>query len=201
MIFEIEIRGTHVFENKSISIVSIRHDNSIGYNNKRMSWNAIFIFVNSNTCYCTSFLICLYSEGSTGRFLFHFVLSKCPSELIRTFVTDPIHIKSDGTKHCARDFYLITSLNYGTKEVLLQKFHGNQLRSKQYKVKLSDIYLAPFSMTKDSNDIHLNVSDDDDFDISLENSDDDTDVNEEVFPSVIPTRRSSRIRKPPDRFY
>lgn len=114
---------------------------------------------------------------------------------------DVVHIKSDGTKHCARDFYLVTSLNYGTKEVLLQKFHGNQLRSKQYKVKLSDIYLAPISTTKDRNDIHSDVSDDD-FDISWENGDDDDiDVTEEALHSDAPIRRSLRIRKPPDRFY
>ena len=109
MIFEIEIRGTDVFKKKSISIVSIRHDNSIGYNNKRMSWNAIFIFVNSNTCYCTSFLICLYSEGSTGRFLFHFVLSKCPSDMIRTFVTDP---KGKGVSRKWGRFQLCAFFNF-----------------------------------------------------------------------------------------
>ena len=53
-----------------------------------------------------------------------------------------VHFKGDGSKHKARDFYLVTEINYAKAEMYIQKFCGNQLRSKRYLVKLTDIYPA-----------------------------------------------------------
>ena len=40
---------------------------------------------------------------------------------------DIVHIKSDGTKHRVRDFYLIANVDYDQEDVYLQKFCGNRL--------------------------------------------------------------------------
>ena len=115
---------------------------------------------------------------------------------------DIVHIKTDGTKHCARDFYLITSINYDTEEVILQKFYGTQLRSRKYNVKLSNIYLAPISKTKNRNDDHDEVTDDDFLDDDDGTDDDNASrdyQHEHVPPDDVPLRRSKRVRKPPDR--
>ena len=43
---------------------------------------------------------------------------------------DLVHIKAEGDKHTLRDFYLFVDTNTDEGEVVLQKFVGNQLRSK-----------------------------------------------------------------------
>ena len=54
-------------------------------------------------------------------------------------VSDLLHIKSEGDKHNTRNFYLVADID---KEfVTIQKFVGNQLRSKKYLVKCDEIFL------------------------------------------------------------
>ena len=74
----------------------------------------------------------------------------------------------------------------------LQKFCGNQLRSKIYTVKLSEVYLVPCSWKGDDSTA-LGKCDDD-------NSEDEIQEVKEVHDTspYNPVRRSSRFRKPPD---
>ena len=55
---------------------------------------------------------------------------------------DVVHIKSDGSKHKAREFYLVMSIDPEKSIAQLQKFCGSTLREKQYDVKLTEIYPA-----------------------------------------------------------
>ena len=55
---------------------------------------------------------------------------------------DLVHIKAEGDKHTSRDFYLVVNINTDEGGAVLQKFVGNQLRSKKYLVKLTEIYQA-----------------------------------------------------------
>ena len=55
-------------------------------------------------------------------------------------VGDLVHIKSEGDNHNIRNFYLVVDID---KEfVTIQKFVGNQLRSKKYLVKCDEIFPA-----------------------------------------------------------
>ena len=60
-------------------------------------------------------------------------------------VGDIVQIKSDGAKHRARDFYLVTSAHHDSSEANIQKLYGNQFRGKKYVLKYSEIYLAQMS--------------------------------------------------------
>ena len=61
------------------------------------------------------------------------------------WIGDIVHIKSDGSKHGARDFYLVTSVNHDSSEAHIQKLYGNQFRGKKYVLKYSEIYLPQIS--------------------------------------------------------
>ena len=65
-------------------------------------------------------------------------------------VGDIVHIKNDGSKHYAREFYLVVDVEKQSKIAHLQKFCGNQLRRKRYSVKLNELYKAPCSITSTS---------------------------------------------------
>ena len=54
-----------------------------------------------------------------------------------------VYIKSNGSKHLARELYLVTSVDYKFSEAYVQKLVGNQFREKKYLVKFSEIYLVP----------------------------------------------------------
>ena len=54
-----------------------------------------------------------------------------------------VYIKSDGSKHLARELYLAISVDYKSSEAYVQKLVGNQFREKKYLVKFSEIYLVP----------------------------------------------------------
>ena len=54
-----------------------------------------------------------------------------------------VYIKSDGSKHLARELYLATSVDYKSSEAYVQKLVDNQFREKKYLVKFSEIYLVP----------------------------------------------------------
>ena len=100
-------------------------------------------------------------------------------------------------------FYLVTEINYEKAEVHIQKFCGNQLRSKKYLVKLTDIYPAlsstlPSSFDKEEidDDIPLFKSNEENSEINLENQSSSESSNESSLQE--PLRRSARIRRPPD---
>ena len=123
---------------------------------------------------------------------------------------DIVHVKNDGTKHKARDFYLVMSINYQTKIATIQKFVGSTLRTKQYQVKFTEIYLASVkhasSVVNNDYDYDDNESDDG---INLKNPS----VGDEQFPPAeneellparnellapVEPRRSGRNRRKPD---
>ena len=60
-----------------------------------------------------------------------------------------MHVKADLSKHNARDFYLVTSVDYDQKQVEIQKFCGNQLKAKRYLVNMDEIYLASPQVSQD----------------------------------------------------
>ena len=70
---------------------------------------------------------------------------KEPSPLPEVEVGQLAHIYSDRSKLRARDKYLVTAVE--DKEVILQKFTKNQFRSKEYRVKKSDLILIPAEMS------------------------------------------------------
>ena len=90
---------------------------------------------------------------------------------------DLVHVKKKGDKHLCRDIYLVKKL-CDTEYSILNKFVGNQLRAKEYKVKLSEIYpVTSVSFRHDCED---------------EESDTDIDIH---IPKTPPLRRSTRARK------
>ncbi len=54
---------------------------------------------------------------------------------------DLVFLKDDGTKHTARERYIVTGCN--KQFITLNKLTGNQFRSKKYHVKYSDVYKVP----------------------------------------------------------
>ena len=59
-----------------------------------------------------------------------------PARNAQVSVGDIVHVKSDGSKHKAREFYLIMSIDIDQSMAYIQTFCGSTLRKKQYKVKL-----------------------------------------------------------------
>ena len=55
---------------------------------------------------------------------------------------DIVHVKGEGSKHHARDFYLVTSVHYPDMEAEIQKFCGNEIRKKKYRVSFSQLFPA-----------------------------------------------------------
>ena len=51
-------------------------------------------------------------------------------------------MKNEGSKHEAREFYLISAIDHDQSIASIQKFCGSTLRNKQYEVKLNEIYPA-----------------------------------------------------------
>ena len=49
-------------------------------------------------------------------------------------IGDIVHVKSEGSKPRARDFYLVTSVDYESSMAFLQKLIGTQFRNKKYQV-------------------------------------------------------------------
>ena len=62
---------------------------------------------------------------------------------------DTVHVKNDLSKHRARDFYLVTSVNDDDLTAEIQKFSGNILKSKKYVVKFNELYLASPHVSRD----------------------------------------------------
>ena len=115
---------------------------------------------------------------------------------------DIVHIKNEGTKHRAREFYLVMSVDRHSSKASIQKFCGSTLRSKRYEVKLNEIYLAspiylPSSIQSEYRCDEL--YEDDGVDLRIETDfRNDSDAEQEL-ELTIPVRRSARIRREPDR--
>ena len=103
---------------------------------------------------------------------------------------DIVHIKNEGTKHHAREFYFVISVNYDRKEAVVQKFCGSQLRGRKYPVKLIELYPAATNFISSNGSNNLG-----EIDVKNDNSSDlHSDISQEI-PSL---HRSDRNRKPPD---
>ena len=102
---------------------------------------------------------------------------------------DIVHIKTDGSKHQVRDFYLVVDVDIQQKMSTLQKFCGNQLRGKKYSVKLNEIYKAPCSFTTAPTSSQEADSDSDE-EIHYDSSNDSS--------TTVPVRSSTRTRRTPD---
>lgn len=158
---------------------------------------------------------------------------------------DLVYLKCDGDKHTARDRYIVTSCE--SEYLKVKKLAGPQFRSKDYKLKYSEIYPVPCASLSHNNGIGSNTRTSPyDTESSDDSTSSETDTSElsdtntlgedspdsvhvppspetngtitntphdnvgdnEVSPTIprnspqpsqIP-RRSSRIRRPPDRF-
>ena len=123
----------------------------------------------------------------------HSEYSKCnrsnPASEAAVNVGNIVHIKKDGSKHRVRDYYLVVEVDIPMATI--QKFCGNQLRSKKYLVKFNEIYEAPCSFSPEhtaSND----SEDEDDLEIRPDFS---TNSSSRDTP---PVRSSTRVKKKPD---
>ena len=105
---------------------------------------------------------------------------------------DIVHVKTEGSKHKAREFYLVTSIDYPSRSAVIQKFLGGTLRNKQYHVKFNEIYLAA------ANYANNNMSYDDDEEENGITLKDHSNVNEGSTPLSQPLRRSGRVRRQPE---
>ena len=112
-------------------------------------------------------------------------------EEVKILEGDIVHLKHEGSKHHAREFYLVTSVDFERKEAFVQKFCNTQLRSRKYRVKLAELYPAA------TNFVSSNHSDSSgDIDIINDSSLEPRDITlNEGSPQL---RRSARIRNTPD---
>ena len=112
-----------------------------------------------------------------------------PARSAQVSVGDIVHVKSDGSKHKAHEFYLIMYIKQPF--AYIQKFCASTLREKQYKVKLTEIYPAAANYVS-CNDHKETDHVDEDEGIELYNHG----AAEENQHANI--RRSSRQRRQPD---
>ena len=105
-------------------------------------------------------------------------------------VGDIVHIKADGSKHKAREFYLVMAVNYEMSTAVVQKFCGSTLREKKYRVKLNEIYLAATNFTS-----YRNKANEGEDGVIIEGNNPDNDLDN---PTTPPLRRSTRISRPPE---
>ena len=77
----------------------------------------------------------------------HSAQAKAPKGSIATpldvKIGDLVFLKDDGTKHVARDRYIVTSC--GPKFIGVQKLIRSQFRSREYHVKRTEVYRVPFA--------------------------------------------------------
>ena len=107
-----------------------------------------------------------------------------------------VYIKCDGNKHKARERYIITSLH--SDYVTAKKLTGTQFRSRQYQLKLTEIYPVPGSCLDGnlhSNDPYGSSSGDEDFetletlppDNVLEHNENNADIIPNAIEETLPT--------------
>ena len=120
-----------------------------------------------------------------------------------------VHVKEEGTKHVARDFYLVVDVDYGSSTAVIQKFCGNKLQCKRYSLNLSKIYPAASDLIRSTSVVKRNVGNRDDYDDVDDGENDisifdpegnsptvsEDDLDEPLTTSL---RRTNRIRKRPD---
>lgn len=97
---------------------------------------------------------------------------------------DLVYAKPDGSKHCCRERYMITSSD--DNFVYARKFIGNQFRLKQYSFKSSELYKVP-SASFDPPRVYGNIKDQSDESSSDESSHD----NENPYFEYADERQSS----------
>ena len=122
---------------------------------------------------------------------------------------DIVHVKEEGTKHIARDFYLVVDVDYGSSTAVIQKFCGNKLQCKRYSLNLSKIYPAASDLIRSTSVVKRNVGNRDDYDDVDDGENDisifdpegnsptvsEDDLDEPLTTSL---RRTNRIQKRPD---
>ncbi len=117
-------------------------------------------------------------------------------------VGDIVHVKNEGSKHKARDFYLVVEVDMVQHLASLQKFCGSQLRSKRYTVRFNEIYKSPCTWTSTSSLQNEESDNESDIDIVTGSEQDQPDPAIETIPVVQhptpPTRFSTRVRHEPD---
>ncbi|KAK6194705.1 hypothetical protein SNE40_000288 [Patella caerulea] len=124
--------------------------------------------------------------------------SKCP--IVSS--GDLVFLKRDGSKHTARDIYIVIEPCNDNKFVTVRKLHGSEFRSKVYEVRPSELYicqqfrqssLLPISRT-DSDNSFSDSSDESDVEPS-EPEAEEPNVNRDI--PVDPPVRVPRLRRPP----
>ena len=112
---------------------------------------------------------------------------------------DIVHLKNEGSKHKACELYLIVYIDYEKQQADIQKFTSTQLRQRWFKVKLSEVYVAPPYIT------HRGHKDDDEEEegsdsIPLFKHSDDKGTVEYAHDNQTNNsfRRSNRIRNQPN---
>ena len=110
-----------------------------------------------------------------------------PARNAQVSAGDIVHVKSDGSKHKAREFYMVMSVDQKRSTAQLQKFCGSTLREKQYKVKLTEIYPAAANYLSVNENTDIEHAEEEDDGIELHNQ-----------GAVEEPRRSSRTRRQPN---
>ena len=95
-----------------------------------------------------------------------------------------VHLKLDGDKHSSRHFCLVTDIDHSRNMATIQKFIGNQLRAKQYCVKLTKTYQATSQTFKQEHQTDENFDNEIDLDIAME------------LDHLMPVNVSERISRP-----
>jgi hypothetical protein len=104
-----------------------------------------------------------------------------------------VYVKDEGSKHKARDRYIIVKLD--EKYASIQKF-GDKFMARQYQVPLSQLFPASSTPVQEQDD---DAHSSDDEDSSDEDDLDWSDNSQPITPAeyVIPQRRSTRQRQAP----
>ena len=108
-----------------------------------------------------------------------------PAKKAEVTIGDIVHVKGEGSKHKAREFYIISAIDSDQSIAYIQKFCGSTLRERQYEVKLNEIYPAAANYVS-RKDTEEGVELDDDIEL---NNNGGTHEN---------LRRSRRERRQPD---
>ena len=116
-----------------------------------------------------------------------------PAKEAEVVIGDIVHVKNEGTKHKAREFYLVVAVDHEQSSANIQKFCGNTLRQRQYTVKLNEIYRAAANFgSSQQNEAEDEVQDDEVDGIELNNGEPALDAGQGTL------RRSGRKRHQPD---
>lgn len=101
-----------------------------------------------------------------------------------------VYVKSEGSKHTARDRYLVTALS--GEFVLARKMIGSQFRSKEYKLKPTEIFPVPSNTRNNDSEIIYSESEPDN-DQATYSSDEDTSNRPPPAPNLYLSRLRNRV--------